>query len=262
MSKFMERKFKGIFIDRELYLDAGLSWTEKILLIEIDSLDNEKEKGCFASNQYLADFLGVKLGSLKNLITKLKKKGLVSEVCFDGRRRGLTTYLKSKRASQKSDRRGHKKVTQPSQKNDEVPSQKNDNSKTSKEFLVKQEKEAAPPLLEIHIANVLAGVKKEFGLTTLVESVRRDWESAARNSFDNDFSHKQFLECLSLLRKQDWRTNAVSPKNVITNLPNLDRLRKEANPSEELPTVAQKMAEHVAASQFIILPTKATEAVN
>lgn len=137
MSKFMDRDFKGIHIDRELYLDRSLSWTEKILIIEIDSLDVEKEKGCFASNRYLADFLGIAPGTLKNLITKLKKKGLIKEVFYDiGKRRGLTTFLREKRKSnpsQKNDGRGHKNVPNPSQKRDDHPSQKNDNSKTLKE---------------------------------------------------------------------------------------------------------------------------------
>jgi hypothetical protein len=39
------RKFKGVWIPKDLWLDKDLSMHEKCLLIEIDSLDND-EKGC------------------------------------------------------------------------------------------------------------------------------------------------------------------------------------------------------------------------
>ena len=40
----MERDFKGVWIPKEFYLNRDLSWAEKILLFEIDSLDNFNEK--------------------------------------------------------------------------------------------------------------------------------------------------------------------------------------------------------------------------
>lgn len=85
-----ERDFKGVWIRKELYLAEGLSWSEKILYVEIHSLDGKD--GCFASNDYLADFLGTKISTVSNNIRKLKDLGLVEEVSFDGRRRVLTTH--------------------------------------------------------------------------------------------------------------------------------------------------------------------------
>lgn len=85
----MNRDFKGVWIPKEIYLNKDLSWTEKILLIEIDSLDNDTEKGCFASNLYLAEFLGISEGTCANIISDLKKKGYIYQVYFDGRNRGL-----------------------------------------------------------------------------------------------------------------------------------------------------------------------------
>lgn len=82
-----ERSFKGIWIEKELYLAQDLSWTEKILYKEIDSLDNKK--GCFASNAYLAEFLGVKEVTVSNAISKLKSLGLVKQESFNGRTRIL-----------------------------------------------------------------------------------------------------------------------------------------------------------------------------
>ena len=50
-----ERDFKGVWIPKEVWLDTRLSALDKIIFVEIDSLDSE-EKGCFASNKYIAEF--------------------------------------------------------------------------------------------------------------------------------------------------------------------------------------------------------------
>jgi len=88
-SKREERGFKGVWIPAYIYLDPNLSALEKLLIIEIDSLDNDEEKGCRASNEYLAKFIGKSPGTTKNMITKLKKNGYIEQCYFDGRNRGL-----------------------------------------------------------------------------------------------------------------------------------------------------------------------------
>ena len=69
----MNRDFKGIWIPREIWLSEDLSMTEKVLLVEIDSLDNEA--GCFASNEYFSKFLGISKGRVSKLISGLCQKG-------------------------------------------------------------------------------------------------------------------------------------------------------------------------------------------
>ena len=88
----MNRDFKGIWIPKELYLldKSVLSWSEKILLIEIHSFTNEAN-GCFASNKYLGDFIGVSAGRIANMKTKLRKLGLIVDNGFDGRRKTVST---------------------------------------------------------------------------------------------------------------------------------------------------------------------------
>ena len=80
-----ERNFLGVWIPKNIYLNQELSWSEKILLVEIESLDNEN--GCFASNDYFADFLGVTKTTISTSISKLKKLGFIEQVSFDGRTR-------------------------------------------------------------------------------------------------------------------------------------------------------------------------------
>lgn len=72
----MEREFKGVWIPSEIYLHKDLSWTEKILITEIDSLSN-LELGCFAGNAYFAEFLGCSQGRVSNIISSLVEKGFL-----------------------------------------------------------------------------------------------------------------------------------------------------------------------------------------
>ena len=67
------RGFKGIWIPREIWLHEGLTMQEKIMLVEIDSLDNEN--GCFAQNKHFADFLGIGERRVQAIIKSLKAKG-------------------------------------------------------------------------------------------------------------------------------------------------------------------------------------------
>lgn len=71
----MQRDFKGVWIPREIWLNNELNWTEKLLLIEIDSLQRNKE--CFATNDYFAKFLGLSKDRISKLISHLKKLGYI-----------------------------------------------------------------------------------------------------------------------------------------------------------------------------------------
>ena len=88
----IKRNFKGVWIPRVVYLDERLTWTEKILVVEVDSLDGDK--GCFASNEYLGVFLGVNKTTVSTSISKLKKLGFIYEDGKMGRFRKLKSNLK------------------------------------------------------------------------------------------------------------------------------------------------------------------------
>ena len=72
----MQRDFKGIWIPKELWILKDLSLLEKVMLIEIDSLDNEN--GCYASNDYFADFFGLSKDRISKVINNLVKRGFIS----------------------------------------------------------------------------------------------------------------------------------------------------------------------------------------
>ena len=86
------RDFKGVWIPREVWLDKRLNALDKIILIEIDSLDSP-ERGCWASNKYIAEFCQCSESKVTRSITKLKKYGYLYVRAFDGRTRELRSCL-------------------------------------------------------------------------------------------------------------------------------------------------------------------------
>ena len=73
----MNRDFRGIWIPRHIWLDKNLKPIERILLAEIESLGGLSD-GCFASNQYLAEFFDLSKDRISKLISGLKNKGYVT----------------------------------------------------------------------------------------------------------------------------------------------------------------------------------------
>jgi hypothetical protein len=71
-----QRDFKGVWIPREIWLSPELSLMEKVLFVEIHSLDNER--GCFASNRYFAEFFRVSPRQIGTYVAALKEKGFIS----------------------------------------------------------------------------------------------------------------------------------------------------------------------------------------
>lgn len=86
-----KREFKGVWFPKEVWLDERLTALEKIILVEIDSLDGEK--GCYASNEYLAKFCQCSQAKVSGAVSKLKKLGYVEVASFDGRTRVLHSCL-------------------------------------------------------------------------------------------------------------------------------------------------------------------------
>lgn len=70
------RAFKGIWIPAKYWLDENLTIIEVNFLAEIESLD--LERGCFASNNYFADFFGLSAGRCSQIIKSLNEKGYIT----------------------------------------------------------------------------------------------------------------------------------------------------------------------------------------
>lgn len=94
----MDRDFKGVWIPKEIWLDTRLNALDKVILVEIDSLD-DGENGCYASNKYLSEFCQCSITKVSNAISKLAECGYIEQTDFDGRHRKLESRL-TKNASQ------------------------------------------------------------------------------------------------------------------------------------------------------------------
>lgn len=81
----MKRDFKGIWIPKEIWLDKSLTYFEKAVYAEIDSLCGDD--GCFASNKYFAGFFGCTERHIRRAISHLFELGYVKTEMFDGRKR-------------------------------------------------------------------------------------------------------------------------------------------------------------------------------
>lgn len=71
-----QRQFKGIWIPKEVWESKELTLQQKVMLVEIDSLDNEK--GCYASNKYFSEFFGISNGRVSQVINELVDKGYLN----------------------------------------------------------------------------------------------------------------------------------------------------------------------------------------
>lgn len=74
----MNRQIKGIWIPINIWISAEISWFEKCLLAEIWHLSDEN--GCYATNEYLAKFMGTSAGYVANCLSNLRKKNLICDM--------------------------------------------------------------------------------------------------------------------------------------------------------------------------------------
>jgi len=86
----MNRDFKGIWIPKPLWLSKELSTSEKIMLLEIDSLDDGA--GCWASNTHLSEVINKSVGTAGNLLYDLGLRGWVEFI--DGPKRKIKVTQK------------------------------------------------------------------------------------------------------------------------------------------------------------------------
>jgi hypothetical protein len=73
----MNKDFTGIFICKEILQTEGLLISEKLVLAVIDNLSNNGN-GCYASNGYIAEMVGLAPQRIANMLSVLKSKSLIS----------------------------------------------------------------------------------------------------------------------------------------------------------------------------------------
>lgn len=81
--------FKGLWMSKEILALTDIGDFDKMLLSEISGLSTNGI--CFASNEYFSTLFNKDERTIQRSMSKLKDRGYISEVGFDGRKR----YLKS-----------------------------------------------------------------------------------------------------------------------------------------------------------------------
>ena len=102
----MNRDFKGVWIPKEIWLNEELTLLEKIIFVEIDSLDNEDN--CTAGNEYFANFCDCSESKVTKAIKKLQELNMIEVVSFDGRHRKIRVVKSTMQSSKKYDAESQK----------------------------------------------------------------------------------------------------------------------------------------------------------
>ncbi len=122
------RKFQGVWIPASLWLDHSLSTNEKVMLVEISSLEDDV-RGCYATNAHFAGFFGLSVSRVSEIISGLAERGLIKvEQIREGKRvierriRISNPFDKPKTPSENA--------VNPFEKGDEPPSENTQGSNT------------------------------------------------------------------------------------------------------------------------------------
>lgn len=127
-----ERDFKGVWIPKTVWLDIRLNALEKVILTEIDSLDNG-ERGCYASNKHIADFCQCSETKVSTAVTKLVKLGYLYIQKFDGRQRELKSRLSNFERQTLKENEADLKNVQESNTSNNTPSNTSNKKKERKQ---------------------------------------------------------------------------------------------------------------------------------
>jgi hypothetical protein len=238
------RDFKGVWIPKEIWLNTDLSIIEKVLLVEIDSLDNS-DRGCFASNEYLAKFVQLSEGRVANIISDLKKRKFLIQVFFDGRNRGLRISKSESSFNENVKAESTKTGKQPTRKREHNNTYNNtDNntiisSKNSIEFCQNEEIEIIDfPKQKINPFQVVSDVEKERKESFAKEKK----EAAERKPNPNYEAFTIFCQTFEQLSGANYPTDQngnyiMMPKdagNMVYLMRFIDKIDRNGNSHEAL----------------------------
>lgn len=89
---YNQRRFSGVWIPAEIWLNKNLSMVEKGILTEIDSLDVDGH-GCDKGNEYFAKFCDCAEVTVSRAIAHLSELKLINLEPFNGARRIIRSTL-------------------------------------------------------------------------------------------------------------------------------------------------------------------------
>ena len=214
-----ERDFKGVWIPKNVWLDNRLNALDKIILMEIDSLDFD-EKGCYASNEYLAEFCQCSLTKVSLTISKLIELDYIYLESFNGRVRTLKSRL-SKNESQTS-----KNCEAETQKMKGYKSNINENSNIdNKESIINNTKENPKKFKKPTLEELQAYINEKgyhFNAENFInyydsvgwkigKSPMKDWKAACR-TWESKYKNDNNGKCYNPYKKEEISRETKYPE--------------------------------------------------
>lgn len=253
-----ERDFTGVWIPREIYLRKDLSWSEKILLIEIDSF-SKNEEGCFASNEYFAQFLGIHAVNISKMISKLKDLRLIEQVKYDGRRRFLKSCPQNFYINTKSDLA---KTLSLSKQKDKVCISKNAKSlyirNINTSLPIKNTQSASPSARDlcVFLLQKIKEINPRFKQPDL-----ESWESEVEKMlYEDGRTPKEIREVIEWAFNHEdafWKTTFLSPSSVRKLFDKAVMRMKTSNKNIDPDLIAERKAKASSLeNEFNALPEK------
>jgi putative DNA primase/helicase len=117
-------RFEGVWTRREIWVDPDMSRTEKTLLAQIESLD-KLPRGCFAGNDYFAEFFQLSRRQIRRYITRLAARGWIQVVLTGRNRRRLQPTAKLRALREVEASEGRKRPSAEGQKCPPISTKKN-----------------------------------------------------------------------------------------------------------------------------------------
>ena len=148
-----ERGFKGVWIPKEIWLSKELSILEKVLLVEIDSLDNENH--CTAGNDYFAEFCNCGTATITRAIAHLKELGLVEELPYNGKYRTLRVIKLISQTNQNDESDSSKRLA------NNITNNKNNNNSTNVELGQPTASPSTPPKRRVKLVDTPESVSNK-----------------------------------------------------------------------------------------------------
>lgn len=234
--KKQDRGFKGVWIEKEIWLTKELTWLEKLFLTEIDSLDNENH--CYASNDHFSDFFDISKSRCSQIINSLIKKGyLKAKYLYEGKeikKRFLIVQQNKIKKSEKRELKSNReqylvdKIGYLNNKTGYLESYEGNNiiNNTSNNTILKNSISVSKETLDLPTLNNLKNIKKIGGFRNKLpknEFILPTSLILKCNKFMKDFEKRN-------LSKYEWDENWLKEKNIDLNkLKNIKSPYKKAS---------------------------------
>jgi len=216
----MDREFKGVWIDRDIWLNPDLSLIEKALLAEIDSFTGDG-KSFYKSNETIQEEYKISRPTISRALKKLEGLGFI-KIEFDGRMRKVTYQ-----ADRKIFTGRRKEIYGQTVKKFPAAGKNSTSINTVKEHIKEHSKEEAIvlPWNSERFADIWKEWKEDRRERKIKKYTRRG-ELAALHKLHNETNgdEQQAIEAIQLAIANQWQGIFPRPKKREASVPDREQL--------------------------------------